>query len=275
MREKIRNLVDHKWFNRFIITVIILNSIAIGVESYKVESHVTFLHYFDYTCLSIYVIEMLLKLYAYHLDYFRSAWNWLDFTIVTVAVSSLFLPVSGAFAVFRMLRILRVLRLLSVVPVLQRVVNALLASIPGVSASFGLLAIIFYMYAVIAVNMFGVAFPDWFGTLEKSLYTLFQIMTLESWSMGIARPVIAMYPDAWIFFITFILLSTFMILNFVIGLIVDSVQLIREEEKKDAQQALEGKVLNPEQELDVVMDSVEQLQEQLANLKRKMEKGAS
>ena len=275
MRESVRSLVEHKWFSRFIIWVIILNSIAIGVESYRLTSLVTFLHYFDYTCLSIYVIEMLLKLYVYHLGYFRSAWNWLDFTIVTVAVASLFLPVSGAFAVFRMLRILRVLRLLSVVPALQRVVNALLASIPGVSASFGLLSIIFYMYSVIAVNMFGPAFPDWFGTLEKSAYTLFQIMTLESWSMGVARPVMEQFPDAWIFFVTFILLSTFMILNFVIGLIVDSVQLIREEEKKDKQEALEGIVLNPEQELDRVMDSVEQLQDQLANVKRGMKKEAS
>jgi len=156
------------------------------------------------------------------------------------------------------------------VPAIRRVVNSLLHSIPGVSAAFGLLVIMFYIFAVIAVNMFGGAFPQWFGTLQGSLYTLFQIMTLESWSMGIARPVMEQFPSAWIFFIPFILLSTFMILNFVIGLIVDSVQFIRDAEKEDAK--LNKEKNNSVDSLEEIQENIDKLQQQFNALSTRLKK---
>ncbi len=267
MSAAIRNLVESKNFNNFIILIILINSVVIGMETYHLSASTQhFLKIIDQTCLSIYVVEMLLKLYVYHLSYFKSGWNWLDFTIVVVALS----PLSSTFSIFRMLRILRALRLLSMVPAIRRVVNSLLYSIPGVSTSFGLLLIIFYIFGVIAVNLFGAKFPEWFGTLQASLYTLFQIMTLESWSMGIARPVMEQFPSAWIFFIPFILLSTFMILNFVIGLIVDSVQFIRDAEKEETK--LNKEKNNSIDSLEEIQRNIDRLQQQFNALSTRLKK---
>jgi voltage-gated sodium channel len=126
--------------------------------------------------------------------------------------------------VLRALRVLRVLRVLTIVPSMRRVVGGLLAAIPGLSSIAMVLALIFYVFAVITTNLFGADFPDWFGTLGRSLYTLFQVMTLESWSMGIVRPVMEVYPYAWAFFVPFILIATFTMLNLFIGIIVSAMQ---------------------------------------------------
>ena len=137
------------------------------------------------------------------------------------------IPASGSFAV---LRALRVLRLLTVVPAMRRVVGALLAAIPGLGSIALVLLILYYVFAVIATNLFGAAYPEWFGALGRSLYTLFQIMTLESWSMGISRPVMETFPYAWAFFIPFILVATLTILNLFIAIIVNAMQSVGEKE---------------------------------------------
>jgi voltage-gated sodium channel len=122
------------------------------------------------------------------------------------------------------LRILRVLRVISVAPSLRRVVEGFVTALPGMGSVFLLMAIIFYIGAVIAAKLFGAAFPQWFGTLGRSGYTLFQIMTLESWSMGIVRPVMEVYAWAWAFFVPFIMVTTFAVVNLLVGLIVNSMQ---------------------------------------------------
>ena len=138
------------------------------------------------------------------------------------------LPTSGALTVLRTLRILRILRLISVVPQMRRVVSAIGYSIPGMVSVVGVLGLIFYVAAVLATKLFGVH-PDpnmqeWFGTISASAYTLFQIMTLESWSMGVVRPTMTLFPWAWAFFLPFIIITSFAVLNFFIGIIVDSMQ---------------------------------------------------
>jgi voltage-gated sodium channel len=126
--------------------------------------------------------------------------------------------------VLRALRILRVLRVVSVAPSLRRVVEGFITALPGMGSVFLLMSIIFYIGAVIATKIFGTDFPQWFGSLGQSGYTLFQVMTLESWSMGIVRPVLEIYPYAWAFFIPFILVTTFAVVNLLVGLIVNSMQ---------------------------------------------------
>jgi voltage-gated sodium channel len=150
-----------------------------------------------------------------------------DFLVVAIAL----VPASGPFAVLRALRVLRVLRILTIVPSMRRVVGGLLAAIPGLGSIAAVLGLIFYVFAVIATKLFGAAFPDWFGTLGRSLYTLFQVMTLESWSMGIARPVMETFPYAWVFFVLFILVATFTMLNLFIGIIVNAMQSVTEGEQ--------------------------------------------
>jgi voltage-gated sodium channel len=133
-------------------------------------------------------------------------------------------PTAGSLSVLRALRIVRVLRLISTVPAMRRVVGALFSAIPGMGTIAALLGLLFYVFAVMATNLFGAAFPDWFGTLGRSAYSLFQVMTLESWSMGIVRPVMVTYPLAWAFFLPFILVTSFAVLNLFIGIIVDAMQ---------------------------------------------------
>jgi voltage-gated sodium channel len=193
----------------------------------------------DRACLSIFVIEIALKLLALGPRFFRSGWNIFDFVIVGIAL----VPAAQGLSVLRALRILRVLRIVSVVPSLRRVVEGLLTALPGMASVFLLMSIIFYIGAVMATKLFGGSFPEWFGTLGASLYTLFQIMTLESWSMGIVRPVLEVYPYAWAFFVPFIMVTTFAVVNLIVGLVVNSMQDAHSEESNAATDAYRDEVL--------------------------------
>jgi len=134
--------------------------------------------------------------------------------------------------VLRALRVLRILRLINKIESMRRVVGALLGSLPGLGSVFGLVLIVFYVSGVIATNMYGAEFPERFGSLGMSLHTLFQVMTLEGWSEEIARPIMAIYPAAWIFFLIFIFISTFIVVNLFVAVIVDSINSIKHHEDK-------------------------------------------
>ena len=189
----------------------------------------------DHLILGVFVVEILLRIYAHRLAFFRDPWSLFDFAVVGIAL----VPASGPLAVLRALRILRVLRLLTLVPSMRRVVGALLGSIPGLSSIALVLLLIYYVFAVIATKLFGENFPQWFGSIGESLYSLFQIMTLESWSMGIVRPVMVEHPQAWIFFVIFILIATFTMLNLFIAIIVNAMQTFTEEENRERKDAID------------------------------------
>jgi voltage-gated sodium channel len=175
----------------------------------------------DKLCLSIFVVEIVAKLYARGIaGFFRRGWNVFDFVIVGISL----VPATQGLSVLRALRILRLLRVVSVAPSLRRVVEGLVTALPGMGSVFLLMGMIFYIGSVMATKLFGEAFPQWFGDLGRSAYSLFQIMTLESWSMGIVRPVMEVYPQAWAFFVPFIMVTTFAVVNLLVGLIVNSMQ---------------------------------------------------
>ena len=176
------------------------------------------LHWLDMAALVIFIVELAAKFVALGRRFFRDGWNIFDFLVVAVAL----LPNAGALSVLRSLRVLRVLRLINRMPQLRRIADAILQAVPGIGAIAGLMGILFYVGAVMATTLFGERFPEWFGSLGKSLYTLFQVMTLESWSMGIVRPVMEAYPNAWLFFVPFILVSAFVMLNLFVAVIVDT-----------------------------------------------------
>ncbi|NBD74038.1 ion transporter [Patescibacteria group bacterium] len=227
--RKLRQLIEHPAFTWGITTLIILNAITLGLEtsSAVMARAGGFITALDLAFVSIFTLEITLKLVAYRLQFFRSGWNWFDLIIVVISL----LPFLGNLSVLRALRILRVLRLISVVPALRKVVQGFLDAITGLLAVAGILLLIFYVAGVMATKLFGEAFPEFFGSLGASLYSLFQIMTLESWSMGIVRPVMEVYPLAWAFFVPFILLTTFAVLNLLIGIIVNSMQTVHEAEE--------------------------------------------
>jgi voltage-gated sodium channel len=221
-RLKLARWVESKSVQNVVIAVILLNGLILGLETEPavMDRFGTVLRIVDKACLLVFVIELAAKMSAYRLWFWRNGWNWFDFIVVAIALA----PGAGPWAVLRSLRILRVLRLLTVMPQLRKVVAAFIHAIPGLSGVIVLMAVFFYTMAVLATNLFGAAFPDWFGSIGASLFSLFQIMTLESWSMGIVRPVMEVFPWAWMFFVPFIVIATFTILNLFIGIIVSTMQ---------------------------------------------------
>ncbi|GHA11996.1 hypothetical protein GCM10007989_02960 [Devosia pacifica] len=222
MQARIKSIIETRLWSRFIIGLIILNAVVLGLET---DSQVMAnfggpLKFFDTVILALFVVEIALRLFAYRGAFFRDAWSIFDFTVVAFAL----VPATGPLQVLRALRILRVMRMISLVPSLRRVVGGLIAALPGMASIVVLIALVFYVFSVMATNLFGLAFPEWFGSLGAAGYTLFQIMTLESWSMGIVRPVMEVYPYAWAFFIPFILSTTYAVLNLFIGVIVSAMQ---------------------------------------------------
>lgn len=236
LRRAVRRRMESSRVQYFITLLIVINAIILGLETVPLamERYGAFLLAVDNFILGVFVIEILLRIYAHRLAFFRDPWSLFDFTVVAIAL----VPASGPLAVLRALRILRVLRLLTLVPSMRRVVGALLGSIPGLSSIALVLLLIYYVFAVIATKLFGDHFPQWFGSIGESLYSLFQIMTLESWSMGIVRPVMVEHPYAWIFFIIFILIATFTMLNLFIAIIVNAMQTFTEEENRERKEAL-------------------------------------
>lgn len=228
MRAQLAKWLDQPMVSNFIIAVIIVNAIVLGLETSSVvmARFDWAIYAIDKICLTIFVVEIAAKLIAKGSRFFRDGWNLFDLAVVGIAL----VPASGGLSVLRALRILRVLRVVSAAPRLRRVVEGFITALPGMGSVFLLMSIIFYIGAVIATKIFGSDFPQWFGSLGSAGYTLFQIMTLESWSMGIVRPVLEVYPYAWAFFIPFILVTTFAVVNLLVGLIVNSMQDAHQEE---------------------------------------------
>jgi len=221
-RMNLARKVESKAVQYFITAVILVNAAILGLETSAsvMADWGNWLLRLDQLCLLVFVVELSAKLYCYRLRFWRSGWNVFDFLVVAIALT----PGAGVWAVLRSLRVLRVLRLLTVVPSLRKVVAAFIHAIPGLSGVMVLMSIFFYTAGVLATRLFGSEFDEWFGTLGGSLFSLFQIMTLESWSMGIVRPVMEVYPWAWAFFVPFIIIATFTILNLFIGIIVSTMQ---------------------------------------------------
>lgn len=236
MRNQVSALVSSRNWEYGIIAIIVLNAVTLGLETSPAVMRDIggALLFLDRLILAIFVIELALRLYAHGLKFFKDPWSVFDFTIVAIAL----MPASGAFAVLRSLRILRALRLISVVPSLRRVIGGLVAALPGMASIMVLMALVFYVFAVMATKLYGAAFPEWFGNIGASLYTLFQIMTLESWSMGIVRPVMEAFPWSWLFFVPFILCTAFTVLNLFIGIIVSAMQEEHDAEADANRQAI-------------------------------------
>jgi len=227
-RARLQRLIEHPRMQHTIMALILINAVVLGLEtSATAMAHAGgLLLAVDKAILAVFVVEIAARLWVHRSAFFRDPWSVFDFSVVAIAL----VPAAGALAVLRALRVLRVLRLLTVVPSMRRVVGALLSAIPGLGSIAMVLALLFYVFGVIATKLFGEAFPAWFGTLGQSLYTLFQVMTLESWSMGISRPVMEVFPLAWAFFVPFILIATFTMLNLFIAVIVSAMQTFNAEE---------------------------------------------
>jgi voltage-gated sodium channel len=272
-RQQVSHWVESVGFVRFVTILILINAVTLGLETDAdmLSKYGSTLHFIDRIILILFTIELVMKFYAYRLDFFKSGWNVFDFLIVTIA----WVPASGPLSVLRALRILRVLRLLSVVPQMRRVISALGHSIPGMASVVAVLCLLFYVSAVLATKLFGVHedpnMQEWFGTIGASAYTLFQIMTLESWSMGIVRPTMELYPLAWVFFVPFIIITSFAVLNLFIGIIVDAMQMVQQEEHREHEEMLnETDVVH--EELKLLNQSIKSLHAEVMEVKKLSQK---
>ena len=268
-RERVRQLVERNRFKNAIMTVIIINAVTLGMSTSEtlMASMGPILNSIDMLALTIFVVELLLKLYAYRLEFFKSAWNVFVLIVVVIGL----IPTGGGLSALRGLRVIRTLRLLSVVPQMRAVVQALLDALPGMGAVIIMISIVFYVFGVMATLMYGEAFNEWFGTLGRSLYTLFQIMTLESWSMGIVRPVMERFPASWMFFVPFIIVTAFSVLNLFIGLLVNTMQSAVEEEQRDEIHELQALVKSETDVVDAhVLELHKELREELKALRREI-----
>jgi voltage-gated sodium channel len=219
---KVQGLIESAGFQRTISVLIILNAITLGLETSATlrDAMGPALAGIDRALLSVFVVELLAKLAVYRMRFHKDVWNVFDFVVIGIAL----VPATGTLSVLRALRVLRVLRLVSAVPSMRRVVAALLHAIPGMGSIIALLALIYYVFSVMATNLFGETFPELFGDIAVSAFSLFQIMTLEGWAGEIVRPVMEVHPYAWAFFVPFMLGTTFTVLNLFIGIVVDAMQ---------------------------------------------------
>jgi voltage-gated sodium channel len=218
----LKSLIESRQFEWFITVLVVVNAITLGLETMPAVMAVAGgpLHFLDRLILVIFVVELIARFVVYRGRFFSDPWRVFDFLVVGIAL----MPATGNLSVLRALRILRVLRLISMVPSLRRVVGGLIGALPGMGSIVFLLALVFYVFSVMATNLFAASFPEWFGSIAASAYTLFQVMTLESWSMGIVRPVMEVYEWAWMFFLPFIVATSFTVLNLFIGIIVSAMQ---------------------------------------------------
>ena len=252
-------------FQNFVMLLIVLNGIVLGLETSPgiMAQAGDWLRILDIAFLTVFVLEIALAMIAMGGQFFRSPWRVFDFLVISIAL----LPTLGPLSILRAFRVLRVLRLLTVSPQMRSIVSALLSAIPGMSSIIGLILVLFYVFGVMSTKLFGASFPDWFGTLGRSMYTLFQVMTLESWSMGIVRPIMESHSYAWMFFIPFICIATFTMLNLFIAVIVNAMQSYalanQKQEIAKIEQHTDEAVLPVQDELRKLRDEIKALRREL------------
>lgn len=271
MYQLIKKFIESSSFQNFIMILIILNGITMGMETSKslVANYGSAFEWFNAFVITAFTIEVSLRIFINRLAFFKDPWSIFDFFIVAISL----VPASAGFEILRILRVLRLLRLISIVPQMRKITTALVKVIPGIVSIGGLLSLFFYIFAIMATQLFSEKFPQWFGTLGESFYTLFQVMTLESWSMGIVRPVMEEFPLAWLFFVPFIFLATFIIVNLIIAIVVDAMNEMKDAEASEL--AEQQEVIDSEttqQELAKLREEIKALRELMVSKTRSLDK---
>jgi voltage-gated sodium channel len=258
--DRLKALVESRKFELLITWLIVINAVTLGLETSPalMAQHGALLHLIDHVLLGVFVLELFAKIVVYRTAFFRDPWRIFDFLVVGISL----LPASGALSVLRALRVLRVLRLVSIIPSMRRVVGGLFLALPSMGSIFLLLMLVFYVFAVIATKLYGADFPVYFGNIARSAFTLFQVMTLEGWAAEIVRPVMDKHPQAWLFFLPFILATSFTVLNLFIGIIVSAMQTEHEAEVKENQAEME-------QDQAAIMSELRAIRQELAELRAK------
>ena len=258
MNARLRAVVKDPRTERLVMTLIIINAVILGLETSDavMASFGQFLEILDHIILWVFVIELAARIIVYRLAFFRDPWSVFDFLVIGIAL----VPATQTFTVLRALRILRVLRLITAVPTLKQVVAGLLAALPGMGSIVLLIGLIYYVFAVMAIKLFGMDNPNLVGTLGRSLWTLFTVMTLEGWTNDVAKPVMEKHPHAWLFFVTFIVATTFMVLNLFIGVVVNAMQA----------EAMKAEVAERDAEREMIHEEAAPILTEVKNLRKEV-----
>ena len=258
--DALRTLIESRRFEAVIVAFIVVNAITLGLETSPaaVARFGGLLSFLDTAILTVFVAELCARFLVYRGRFFHDPWRVFDFVVVAIAL----MPATGNLSVLRALRILRVLRLVSVVPSLRRVVSGLVRALPGMGSIVLLLGLVYYVFAVMATTLYSATFPETFGSIGASAYTLFEIMTMDSWSTGTVRPMLEVHPYAWLFFLPFIIVTSFAVLNLFIGIIVSAM-----EEEHESAAAQDRSALQQEQE--AILAEIRALREDVRALRVK------
>jgi voltage-gated sodium channel len=230
----INKLAKKIWENQaseyVVVAVILLNAVVLGLSTYFSPNTGVgkLLLTIDQACLAFFVVELCSKIYVYRSKFVKDPWHIFDFIVVGIGL----VPAYGPYIIFRAFRIFRVLRILTVFPSLRTVVHSIITSIPGMVGVLFLTLIIYYVYAVLGVELFRSEYPQFFGDLSRAFLTLFQLMTLENWP-DVAYTVMKSHPFSWLFFVSFIIITALAVLNLIVGLLVNAIQEERDEEKQE------------------------------------------
>jgi voltage-gated sodium channel len=274
-QETAARIVHASWFQRAIILTILIAGVLAGVETVPamVAAYGTLLDALDAAVLGIFIIEMILKLTAHSprpWDYFRDGWNVFDFIVVALCL----LPMDSQFAVvLRLGRTLRLLRLVSTLPKLQLLVGALIKSFSSMGYVGLLQGLMFYIYAITGVHLFGGHDKEHFGSLSKAFLTLFQTITLDDWKFLFASATGSSPAFAAVYFVSFILLGTMIMLNLFIGIIMNSMAEMHAEldaqvraKPSDAQNdSVQSNLAALDQQLSVLKSQLRELRTKLSN----------
>lgn len=260
LREKAKKIVLSKAFSTFILVVVLINSIVLGLQTSPAINEATgnLFIVVDKICLYIFILEAIFKIAVLRRKYFLRGWNWFDFIIVLGSVLADFVYLSS-FRVLRVIRVFRALKFISGIKHLQIIVTAIGHSLPSIMWTTFLMSLIYYIFSVMGTMLFAEHFPDWFGSIPKTMYTLFQVMTLDGWSMEIVRPVMEEYPYAWLYFIPFVIISAFIILNIVVGIVVNSISkvTVKLDSSKKKNETDEQKIYNQIKNMRKLLDNLE------------------
>jgi voltage-gated sodium channel len=260
MRRKVKGFIENPLFDRSILFIIVLNTIDLGLETvpYLVQNFGSVLMVANLIFTAVYVIEAALKIFVYRGAYFKNGWNIFDFIIVITCL----IPSGGAFGsvrimrLLRVLRVLRALRLISGVKQLRKIVMTIIGALPGVGWAGVLMVLLYYVFSIIGIHLFSAEFPEQFGGFPQAFETLFELTTLEGWQ-DIVKPICEWEPFGWIYFLIFIVFASFILLNLVVGIVVDSID---EMSRQDAEEDAKENAHTLQAEIKILQDQMEKVQ---------------
>ena len=253
-----KTIVEWPWFERSILSLIVLNGVVLGLETYPFLAsnfHLQFVT-FNQLVLIVFVVEAVIKIIAvaprFQL-YFLNGWNLFDFTIVVFSL----IPQTGEYALIaRMVRLLRIMRLITAVPELRLIVVTLIRSLPGLGHVILLLAVLFYIYAIAGYHLFHEHDPFHWNSLGISLITLFRVLTLEDWT-DVMYTAMELHHLAWVYFVSFVVVAAFVVINMFIAVVLNNLHKTQQESEITQVSNVRGQIIYELRESRKTLERVE------------------